>query len=81
MLIEYQKIMDLLENTPNQQSKFRTKSWIWINDCSHQTCNINSQVKLKALMLNSGLGNYGDAYIHVTETISVLNKETAVAPQ
>ena len=32
-------------------------------------------------MLNSGLGNYGDAYIHVTETISVLNKETAVAPQ
>ena len=31
----YQKIIDLLENKPNQTSKFRTKSWVEINDDSH----------------------------------------------
>ena len=30
--MEYQKIMNLLNNTPNQPSKFRTKNWIKIND-------------------------------------------------
>ena len=30
--MEYQKIIDLLDNTPNQSSKFRTKNWIQIND-------------------------------------------------
>ena len=30
--MEYQKIINLLYNTPNQLSKFRTKKWIQIND-------------------------------------------------
>ena len=30
--MEYQKVIILLENTPNQLSKFRTKNWIDIND-------------------------------------------------
>ena len=29
--MEYQKIINLLENTPNQPSKFRTKNWVEIN--------------------------------------------------
>ena len=28
----YQKIIKLLDNTPNQTSKFRTKNWVEIND-------------------------------------------------
>ena len=32
--MEYQKIKNLLEKTPNQQSKFRTKNWVEINDDS-----------------------------------------------
>ena len=32
--MENQKIMDLLDNTPNQLSKFKTKNWIEINDQS-----------------------------------------------
>ena len=28
IIIEYQKIINLLENTPNQSSKFRTKNWV-----------------------------------------------------
>ena len=40
--MEYQKIINLLDNTPNQPSKIRTKSWIEINDDSRGTCNTNS---------------------------------------
>ena len=32
--MEYQKITNLLDNTPNQPSKFRTKNWGEINDDS-----------------------------------------------
>ena len=30
--MEYQKIINLLENTSNQPSKFRIKSWVEVND-------------------------------------------------
>ena len=30
--MEYQKIIYFLDNTSNQQSKFRTKNWVKIND-------------------------------------------------
>ena len=30
--MEYQKIINLLDSTPNQPSKFKTKNWIKIND-------------------------------------------------
>ena len=29
--MEYQKIINFLDNTPNQPSKFRTKSWVETN--------------------------------------------------
>ena len=32
--MEYQKRINLLENTPNQPSKFRTANWVEINDGS-----------------------------------------------
>ena len=30
--MEYQKIINLLENTPSQPTKFRTKNWAEINN-------------------------------------------------
>ena len=30
--MEYQKIINLLYNTSNQPSKFRTKNWVEVND-------------------------------------------------
>ena len=30
--MEYQVMINLLDNTPNQQSKFGTKNWVEIND-------------------------------------------------
>ena len=40
--MEYQKIISLLENTPNQLSKFRIKNWDEVNNESRRTYNINS---------------------------------------
>ena len=51
--MEYQKIISLLVNTPNQSTKFRTKKWVEINDESRGTYNTNSQIKSKTLMLKS----------------------------
>ena len=36
-MMENQKILIFLDNTPNQPSKFRTKSWFEINDDARQT--------------------------------------------
>ena len=62
---------NLLDNTPNQLSKFRTKNWVEINDDSRWTYNINSQVKFKSTMLKSSLCYYSDAYILVNVTITI----------
>ena len=51
--MEYQKIINLLENTPNQPSKFKTKIWVKVNDESRGTYNVNSQIKSKTSMLRS----------------------------
>ena len=32
--MEYQKVINLIDNTPNQPSKFETKHWVEINDGS-----------------------------------------------
>ena len=51
--MEYQKIINLLENTPNQSNKFRTKNWVEINDESRGMYNTNSQIKFKTSMLGN----------------------------
>ena len=53
--MEYQKIINLLENTPNQLSKFRAINWVEVNDESCGTYNVNSQPKFKTSMLWSSL--------------------------
>ena len=77
--MEYQKIIKLLGNTPNQPTKFRTKKWSEINDESRETYNNNSQIRFKTSMLRSSLCDYNDAYIPVRGTITVVN--TAAAGQ
>ena len=69
--MEYQKIINLLDNTPNQPTKFRTKDWVEINDDTRGTCNINIQTKFKTSMLKSSLCDYSDAYILVSGTITM----------
>ena len=40
--MEYQKIIILLDNTPNRPAKFRIKNWVEINDDVRGTYNTNS---------------------------------------
>ena len=72
--MEYQKIANLIEDTPNQPSKFRTRNWIEINDESRAAYNVNSQIKFKTTMLKSSLCEYSDAYILVKETITIIGR-------
>ena len=60
----------MLENTPNQPTKFRTKNWVKINDDSRGTYNTYSQIKIKTSMIKSSLRDYSDVYILVGGTIS-----------
>ena len=67
--MEYQEIINLLDNTPNQSSKFKTKNWIEINDQWRGVYNVNSDIRFK--MLKSSLYNYNDGYILVKGEITI----------
>ena len=69
--MEYQKIVNLLDNTINQPTKFRRRNCAEINDKSRGMYNTNSQIKLKTLILRSSLWNYSDEHVIVSGTITV----------
>ena len=77
--MEYQKITNLIDDTSNQPSKFKTRNWVEINDESRGAYNVNSQIKFKTTMLKSSLCDYSDAYILVKRTISANNTAAAGA--
>ena len=70
--MEYQEMINLLDNTPIQASSFKTKNQVEINDNSRGTYVTNSQMKFKNSMLKSSLYDYSDAYILVSGTITVV---------
>ena len=53
--MEYQNTINLLDNIPNEPSKFRTKNWK--NDDMRATFNKDSQIEIKI----SSLCDYSDA--------------------
>ena len=67
----YQKIINLLDNTSGQLSKFRAKKWIEINDQSRGVYNTSSDIRFKTTMLTSSLCDYSDAYIVFKERIKI----------
>ena len=71
IMMEYQKIVNLLENTPDQLYKFRTKNLVEMNDELGGTYIINSQIKFKTSMLKSSLCDYSDPCILVSGTITI----------
>ena len=83
----YQKIINLLDDTTNQPSKFRTQNWVEINDESRATYNDDdsnniddvNNIKFKTLMIRSSLCDCSDAYILVKQTIKFPNMAAAGA--
>ena len=74
--MEYQKKKkDLLDNKPNQQSKFRKKNWDEIKDDSHGACSIGRQIRFKTMMLNSSLCDYSDTSTLISGTITITVEE------
>ena len=65
-------MINLLDDTLNQPSKFRTKKWIEINYQSKGVYNTISEVRFKTTMLKSSLCDYGDACILVKGTIIIV---------
>ena len=68
--MEYQKIINLLDNTANQTSKFRTKDWVETNDDSRITCNTNNQIIFKTSMQKLSSYDCSDVYILVKITVA-----------
>ena len=65
--MEYQKIINLLNNTSNQLSKYSTGNWVEINDDRRGTYNTNSQIRFKTAIINSSLCDFSDSYILLKE--------------
>ena len=64
-IMEYQNIINLLANTPEQQSKFKTKNRIGIDDWLYGVYNTGSPIRFKTSMLRSVFRDYGDTCILV----------------
>ena len=63
--MEYQKIINFLDNASIQPSTFRVKNWIEATAQSRGVYNTNSDIyRFKTTMLKSRLCDYSDACIH-----------------
>ena len=60
--MEYQNITNLLNDSQNKTSKFRTRNCVEINDESRGKYNDEKKIRFKTAMLKSSLCDYGDAY-------------------
>ena len=72
--METQKIVNLLNDTDSESSKFSTRKWYVINDQHNKEYgegNENdSSIKFEAKVIKSNFSDYSDAYILVTGDIT-----------
>ena len=69
--METQKIVNLLNGSDNENSKFATKKWYIINNESKGNYSHKNPIKSLTSSLESSLCDYSDAYILVTGNITV----------
>ena len=79
--METQKIINLLNSTENEYSKFATKKWYVIDSESKGNYSHENPIKFLTNTLESSICYYSDAYILVTGNINVTggNNNTKVA--
>ena len=58
--MKYQKLINLLDNTKNWLSKFRTRNWVEINDELKGRYG-SSNIRFKINMIRSSFCDYSDA--------------------
>ena len=69
--METQKIVNLLNGSDNENSKFATKKWYVIDSESKGNYSHENPIKFLTSSLESSLCDYSDAYILVTGNINV----------
>ena len=79
--METQKIVNLLNGSDNENSKFATKKWYVIDSESKGNYSHENPIKFLTKSIESSLCDYSDAYILVTGNITVAggNPNTKVA--
>ena len=75
--METQKIVNLLNNTENEYSKFATKKWYIIDSESKGNYSHENPIKFLTSSLESSLCDYSDAYILVKGNITTRPKNNA----
>ena len=75
--METQKIINLLNNTENQYSKFAAKKWYIIDSESKGNYSHENPIKFLTNSLESSLCDYSDAYILVTRDITATPNNAA----
>ena len=69
--METQKIVNLLNGSDNENSKFATKKWYIIDNESEGNYSHENPIKCLTKSIESSHCNYSDAYILVTGNINV----------
>ena len=69
--METQNIVNLLNDSNNENSKFATKKWYIIDNESKGNYSHENPIKFLTSSLESSLCDYSDAYILVTGSISI----------
>ena len=75
--MEPQKIVNLLNGSDNDTSKFATKKWYIIGSESNGNYSQNHEIKFLTRSIESSLCDYSDAYILVTGNITVKRRNAA----
>ena len=75
--METQKIVNLLNGSDNENSKFATKKWYIIDSESNGNYSHHNPIKFLTKSIESSLCHYSDAYILVTGNITVKRRNAA----
>ena len=75
--METQNIVNLLNGSDNDNSKFATKKWYIIDSESNGNYSQNDEIKFSTRSIESSLCDYSDAYILVTGNITATPNNAA----
>ena len=75
--METEKIVNLLNSTDNDNSKFSTKKWYIIDSESNGNYSQNDEIKFLTRSIDSSLCDYSDTYILVTGNITATPNNAA----
>ena len=75
--METQKIINLLNNSDNENSKFSPNKWYIIDNESKGNYSNNNPIKFLTKSIESSFCDYSDAYILVTGDIVVKKRNSA----